>query len=587
MKYFWFLAVTTVFLVGCSKSGTESAPIARGPEAAVPAIVADAVYTNGKIYTVNKAQPWVEAVAIKDGVFVVVGSTADVEVVIGDNTNVVDLTGRMVMPGMIDVHAHVLGKAMSAAFLDIQDPFDLDALSEEIRDYAEENPSLPYIRGEIWGLGVFENDSPRKELLDELVPDRPAYFYSQTAHSAWVNSKALELLGITADTPQTEKFIFDTDPESGEPSGTIREYAMAAMEQTLEPVTKEDFAPALQGMLEQFVEAGVTSIKNAGGEVTWVEGAMLLEQQGGLDVRLFPSWFYKSHLSGMNDDEMKDVFPRWEDYKTDLIYPRYVKMFFDGGPDSYSALLYEDYAGRPGFKGSTNYPVDNFVQEFSDINAQGLGLIVHVYGDASGGELVTAFSKVREENGDNGIPLHYSHSIMTRPRDIERLAQLSNVCMDFSPVLSFPHALIQGSIAAPIGEERYQSLFNVRSALDTGIAVALASDWPSTLNPGPNGFHDIQAWVTRTDPYKPDSGTLNADQAITLEEAIRGVTLGGAECLGFGWDDKLGSIEVGKFADFIVLDQNLFETPIAELYQTTVQQTYLNGTIVYDQNTRD
>jgi predicted amidohydrolase YtcJ len=126
---------------------------------------------------------------------------------------------------------------------------------------------------------------------------------------------------------------------------------------------------------------------------------------------------------------------------------------------------------------------------------------------------------------------------MTAPKDIERLAKLSDVCMDFSPVLSFPHASMQSTFGAPIGEERYQSMFNVRSAVDTGIPVALASDWPSTLNPSPNGFHDIQAWVTRTDPYKPDSGTLNAGQAITLEEAIRGVTLGGAECLGFGWED--------------------------------------------------
>ena len=576
MKTRTLLIAFTISLAGCSPA-----------DQAATSDAADTVYTNGKIYTVNEARPWAEAVAIKDGRFVVVGSNADIAAVIGKATEVVDLAGRMVMPGMIDVHAHVLGKAMSAAFLDIQSPFDLDAMSEEIKTYAEQHPDLPYIRGEIWGLGVFENDSPRKELLDELVPDRPAYFYSQTAHSAWVNSKALELAGITADTPQTSKIIFDTDPESGEPSGLIREYAMAAMEQALEPVKKEDFAPALQSMLERFVEAGFTSLKNAGAEVAWLEGAMLLEQQGDLVARLFPSWFYKSHLSGMSDDEMKEVFPRWEDYKTDLIYPRYVKMFFDGSPDSYSSLMYEDYVERPGFKGSTHFPVDVFVQEFSDINALGLGLIVHVFGDAAGGELVNAFIKVRETNGDNGIPLHYSHSVMTRPEDVERLAKLSDVCMDFSPVLSFPHSTIQDTFVPPIGEERYQSMFNVRSAIATGIPVALASDWPSTLNPSPNGFHDIQAWVTRTDPYKPDSGALNADQAITLEEAIRGVTLGGAECLGFGWDDKLGSIEVGKFADFIVLDRNLFDTPIAELYQTIVQQTYLNGALVYDQSTRD
>jgi len=563
-------AVMAIVLTACSEEQAALPETPPATETTQATLQADTVYTNGKIYTVDETQPWAEAIATRDGKFIVVGSIADVEAVTGDNTKIIDLNGRMVMPGMIDVHTHVLGKAMGAAFLDIQNPFDLDALRDEIKSYAEKNPDVPYVRGEMWGLGVFENNSPRKELLDELVPDRPAYLYSQTAHSAWVNSKALELLGITADTPQTTKFIFDTDPETGEPSGVIREYAMAAMEQALEPVTKENFAPALQGMLERFSQSGFTSLKNAGAQVTWLEGAMLLEEQGGLHARLFPSWFYKSHLSGMSDEEMKEVFPHWEDYKTDLIYPRYVKMFYDGSPDGYSSLLYEDYVGRPGYKGTSHYSADEFVADFTHINSLGLGLIVHNFGDAAGGELVDAFAKVRENNGDNGIPLHFSHSLMTTPEDIKRLAQLSDVCMDFSPVLSFPHELIEGTFRPPIGEERYQSMFNVRSAIETGIDVALATDWPSILNPGPNG-----------------SGTLNADQAISLEDAVRGVTLGGAKCLGFGWEEKLGSIEEGKFADFIVRDQNLFEIPIAEVYRTIVEQTYLNGALVYDKNAQD
>jgi hypothetical protein len=190
---------------------------------------ADVVYTNGRIYTVDEAQPWAEAVAIKDGKFLVVGAKADVEAVTGATTEGIDLEGRFAMPGLIDAHAHPLGAAEGWANLRISDPTDAAAILEEVRAYAEANPDLPMIRGEAWNLGVFPNNSPRKELLDEIVPDRPVYLISQTGHSAWANSNALELAGITKDTPQTEKFIFDTDPETGEPSGTVREFAMGAL----------------------------------------------------------------------------------------------------------------------------------------------------------------------------------------------------------------------------------------------------------------------------------------------------------------------------------------------------------------------
>ena len=182
---------------------------------------ADTVYTNGRIYTVNEEQPWVEAVAIKDGKFLVVGSSEAVKAVTGDKTTVVDLGGKMAMPGLIDVHNHAMGASMGKANLYIKNPNDKDAILAEIKAYAEANPELPYIRGESWNLGVFPDNSPRKELLDEIDSERPIYFYSQTGHSAWVNSKALELIGINAETKQTKQFLWDVDPKTKELTGTI------------------------------------------------------------------------------------------------------------------------------------------------------------------------------------------------------------------------------------------------------------------------------------------------------------------------------------------------------------------------------
>jgi predicted amidohydrolase YtcJ len=570
-------------LVGCERQ-SDTAPTKESVSATdAGKVLADSVYTNGKIYTVNKAQPWAEAVAIKDGKFLVVGSRAEVKAVTGEGTKVVDLGGRMAMPGMFDVHAHPLGAAEGWANLRISNPTDQDAMLAQIKEYAVGHPELTAIRGESWGLDVFPGDSPRKEPLDAIVSDRPVYLLSQTGHSAWVNSKALEMAGITRDTPITESFIYDTDPETGEPSGTVREFAMGAVEQVLPRTTREVYAPALREVLSEFNAFGFTSLKPAEGERNWLEGATHLESQGGLTMRLFPAWHWRTHYSAAKPEQEDRLIAGWKDFQTDLISPRYVKIFYDGGPDSYTALLLEDYVGRPDFKGQSTRPREELQQTIRQFNADGLGVLVHVLGDGGGRELVDIFTEVRKANGDNGVPLHFSHAWMTRPEDIDRLSRIKDACIDFSPVLAYPAPEIEGSMAPPIGDERYQKFFNVRSAFESGMSVGFGSDWPSALIPDPNGFHQMQSWITRQNPEDP-SGTLNADQAITLEQAIRGYTLGGAECLGFGWDEKLGSIKVGKLADFIVLDRNLFETPIAELYKTQVNLTLLGGQVVYDSN---
>ena len=544
---------------------------------------ADVVYNNGRIYTVNEAQPWAEAVAIKDGTFLVVGSNADVESVTGEGTEVVDLGGRMAMPGLIDVHQHVLSVAQDRANLTIEDPTDVDAMLEQIREYAAANPDLTFIRGGAWNLGVFPSNSPRRELLDEIVPDRPVYLLSQTGHSAWANSKALEMAGISRETPQTSQIVFDADPDTGEPSGTVREFAMSMVERILSPTPTEPYASGLESVMSEFSSYGFTALKPAEGSLSWVEGAAYLESQGGLTLRLFPAWDWRTSISLTTEtEEAEALIARWSDFETELIYPRYVKIYYDTSPDSYTALLLEDYEGRPGYKGQSNLGKEESLEAIATFNADGLGVLVHVLGDGGARELVDIFAEVRERNGDNGVPMHFSHAWLARPEDIQRLSRVGNTCIDFSPALNYPAPEIIGSMVPPLGEERYQRFFNVRSAFETGMPVAFGSDWSSALIPEPNGFHQMQSWITRQDPQDPSSGTLNADQAITLEQAIRGFTLGGAHCLGFGWENKLGSIEEGKLADFIVLDRNLFEIPIAELYQTQVERTVLGGAVVFD-----
>jgi predicted amidohydrolase YtcJ len=584
MKSLSFLAIAVFILAACSPSGSEPAPQTVEPAIVSSGIVADTVYTNGKIYTVNEAQPWAEAVAIKDGKFMVVGTNDDVAAVTGEGTIVVNLDGSMAMPGMIDLHHHLLTVADATSYLGLTNADDADAMLAQIKEYAQANPDMPVVRGEQWNLGVFPNDSPTKELLDEIVPNRPAYFMSQSGHSAWVNSKALEIAGITEGTPTTDKFMYDTYDDSGEPSGTVREYAMAHVLQSLPKTPPEQMLQRIETMSADFAKAGYTSLKLAEGRPHQVKAAAMVEAQGKLSVRLFPSWEWESHYNEFTDEEMAEVIANWQDYQTDLIEPRYVKIFADGSPDSHTSLLYDDYADRPGFKGRTHRSKEALLEAVTEFNANGLGVITHVWGDATAGQVMDVYAEVRKGSGMNGAVLHLSHNAMTTVTDLEKFAKIEGVTVDFSPNLAYRHPITEGTWVPVIGEERYSSFYNVRSAIEAGLPVGFGTDYPSMLDPEINAFLHMQVWVTRVDPKKSGAEPLNLDQGITLEQAILGFTLGGAMSLGFDWPEKIGSIEEGKLADFVVLDRNILEAPISELYETTIVRTVVGGVVVHEAN---
>jgi len=231
------------------------------------------------------------------------------------------------MPGLIDNHVHPLGVANSWANLRLKNPSDRDAILAEVKAYAEANPDLPMIRGEAWNLGVFENNSPRKELLDAIDPERPIYLQSQTGHSAWANSKALQLAGITKETPNGGPFVFDVDEKSGEPSGTVREFAMGAVEQALPSTDPQRYGPALARVISEFNENGFTSLKCAEGTRDWTSGAAALDREGGLNARLSAAWEWRSHYTPHTKEEQDALPYEWKKYATDRVFPRHVKMF--------------------------------------------------------------------------------------------------------------------------------------------------------------------------------------------------------------------------------------------------------------------
>jgi predicted amidohydrolase YtcJ len=548
--------------------------------------LADTVYTNGRFYTVDEARPWVEAVAIKDGRFVVVGSDSDVERVVGPATEVVDLEDRFVMPGMIDLHTHpFITPWYGSMNLSLQNGGSEEAILSEIKAYADSNPEREWIIGGQWLAGTFPNDSPRRELLDRIVPDRPVAMLDQTGHSVWLNSKALGMAGITAETEVNQLIVIDKDPSTGEPTGTVREQALQLVERVIPQATAQQYAQPIDDIFDMFLSYGITSQQTAEGHRAPLEGLKLLESEGRLKQRVFVSWDWKTTLNlAYALDDIEQQIQNRSTYESELIRPNYVKIFSDGGPNSHTSLLREPYEGRPDFLGNTNMTTEEFADAFAMFDSWGVGVHVHSMGDGSIGRVIDALEMMKARNGESGVRHKVAHNTMISTEDLGRIAALKDVNIDFSPPLWYPHAGGRATFHPPLGDERFEKIYPVRTAVETaGLHVGQGADW-LTANPTPDPFIAVEGFVTRRNPFDPEmTGQLGADQAISLEEAIEIATIEGAWVLGV--EDEIGSIEVGKWADMVVLDQNLFEIDADEIYGTKVLRTVLGGVVVYDRPT--
>jgi len=547
-------------------------------------VTADAVFLNGRIYTVDETVPWADSVAVKDGRFIAVGTDEEVGSVVGEATQVIDLEGRFVMPGVLDLHAHpFITPWYGSMNLSLQQPGDADAILEEVRAYAEAQPNKEWIIGGQWLLGVFPDDNPLKALLDEVVPDRPVALLDQTGHSMWLNSRALELAGITRETQTSQLIVVEKEPSSGEPTGTIREQAMQLVERTIPQASAQEYAEVIAEIFDMFLSYGVTAQQTAEGHRVPLEALKLLEAEGRLRQRVFVSWDWKTTLNlAYSVDEIERQIENRGAYESGLVHPNYVKIFADGSPGARTSLLLEPYEGDPDVLGDANMTTEAFAEAFIKFDEMGVGLHIHAMGDGTIRRVVDALEIMKRENGDSGVRHKVAHNTMVTPEDLDRLAAMKDVNIDFSPPIWYPHAGAISSFVPAVGAERFQRAYPVKTAISTGLHVGQGADW-LTANPTPDPFIAIEGLVTRKNPFDPEmTGTLNPSEAISLAQALAMCTLEGAWVLGV--EDELGSIEVGKHADMIVLDQNLFEIAPDEISDTKVLQTILGGHVVFDRN---
>jgi hypothetical protein len=331
-----------------------------------------------------------------------------------------------------------------------------------------------------------------------------------------------------------------------------------------------------------FLSYGITALQSAEGHRAPLEGLKLLESDGRLHQRVFVSWDWKTTLNlAYTLEDIEAQIQNRSIYESEFIRPNYVKIFADGSPSSFTSALIEPYSHNPSFYGDANMTVEEFAEAFKMFDDWGVGVHVHAMGDGTIRRVIDALEMMKEANGDSGVRHKVAHNTMITPEDLSRVAAMKDVNIDFSPPLWYPHAGGKATFQPPIGEERFAKIYPVRTALEqVGLHVGQGADW-LTANPTPDPFIAIEGFVTRESPFDPEMpGTLGVDQAITLEEAIAICTIEGAWVLGV--EGELGSLEVGKFADMIVLDQNLFEIDAREIYGTQVLQTIVGGEVVYD-----
>jgi predicted amidohydrolase YtcJ len=540
------------------------------PNAAAPA-PADLVFRHGAVYTVDGPRSWAEAVAVTQGRIVFVGTDAAAAAWIGPLTRVVDLTGKMLLPAFHDSHVHPVSGGIEAVECNLHGLASPDEVLAAIRAYAVAHPQAPWIRGGGWELTVFPAGNPSKALLDGVVPDRPAFLESSDGHSAWANSKALAVAGITKATPDPPHGRIERDA-SGEPSGTLREEAVHLVSTHLPPRTAKEYEDGLRKGLDVANAFGLTSLEEASASKDDLEAYAALDAAGALSARVSASIYVDT------DKGLADV-PRLKELRAHYRGQRFradaAKIFADGVIETRTAAVLEPYIGFGTDRGKTNLDPADFRALATVLDREGFQIHVHAIGDRAVRDTLDAFEAAQKANGVRDSRHHIAHLELIDPADVPRFRRLG-VIANFQPFWANGDEYITKMTEPELGPARSRWIYPIASVEKAGGVTTFGSDWSvSSMNP----LDGIEVAITHREPTKGPGSAWLPEERIDLPDAIAGYTIRGAY-LDFT-EKETGSIEVGKAADLIVLDRNLFEIPPSQIHEAKVLWTLLDGKEVY------
>ncbi|WP_261842198.1 amidohydrolase [Aliamphritea ceti] len=544
----------------------------------VPGGDIDLLLVNGQIYTVNPDQPWAEAVAIRAGKFVAVGNREALESMAGGQTAMIDLQGRFVMPGIYDMHTHPdLALAPGyAGFLDVgmEDPTP-QQVKQAIVEYGEQHTDNAWIYGQSFVRYTFKQAgiSADRFWLDSFIADRPVAIHDRSWGCMLANSKALELAGIDANTADPGNGYIERDPLTGEPTGILVDGAYSLVYQAMPPTPAHALERAYRDGLNYQAGRGVVGTKYVHVCEHRLNALKAVDDAGLMSARV------EAAISWQDD-----IFPvkrRWEllagerhYYRSNRLNANAVKFHFDGTHESRSSYLSSPWPGEKKWRGGLNLTPEHITDMVADMDRKGIRVIAHCTGDGASDLFLDAVAAARKRNGGQGIRHQCAHSTNLLDENLPRFAEL-NVTAEFSPVGWYPSPFADARLN--VGEERWPRMYNFKGVLDAGGIAVMGTDWPvSHINP----WVGFEAMITRQNPMSASNDVFHGEP-VSLEEAIRVMTLNGAYSMGL--EETAGSIEVGKSADLIVLDQNPFEIDLkGVLHKTRVELTLLEGQCTWD-----
>ena len=533
---------------------------------------ADSVWYNGVIYTVDEDFSTVSALVVKDDKLVYVGDDETAKKYIGEDTIAYDLEGKCVLPGLIESHMHAESTGWMNVSLNV---FWLpkDVILQKVKEAAEAAEPGEWIRGSGWMNTIWEGDSdfPTKEELDAVAPDNPVYLSRACGHMCWVNSKAIELAGITDDTPNPQGGFIYRD-ETGEATGVFTDTAMYPISGIIPPKTPEQVRRSFEECAKMLPTYGFTSIMDAGTSVANLELYKELIEEGTWKTRVDA----EISAGSMDSAGMAYVLENNPQYGllNNMLDIMCIKLFADGSMGGRSAAMLEEYSDAPGKLGEYIYTDEQINEIVKTAYDRGYQVSIHAIGDGANHQVINAYEAAIEDN-PRDHRLRIEHFQCVTPEDIERTVELSII-----PSMQSIHATSDLLVAEDRwGSERIKSSYAWRTILDLGGILPNGSDSSVELV---NPYHGLYAAVTRTARAGYPEGGWYTEQCMTREEALRSFTIWGAYAM-FGEDVK-GSLEAGKLADFVVIDRDYMTCPDWEIMNIQALTTVLGGEIIYQKD---
>jgi predicted amidohydrolase YtcJ len=531
----------------------------------------DIIIHNANLYTADGPA---DALAIRGNQILRVGTEREVMRLQRPQTTMIDARGAAVVPGFNDAHVHFISGGLSLERVDLSAALTVDDITSQLRMWAESNADEPWVLGGGWHYQPFPNGLPTRQQLDAIVADRPAQLTSYDGHSAWVNSRALKLAGITKATPNPTNGVIVKDPRTGEPTGVLKEAAIELVSRLLPPPTKSDRATALRAAVAEANRFGITSIQSAGDSREDLEFYGDAREAGDLTVRVYSALNVPAALDDASLDDLDRAMARYSD--DPLLKGGAVKLVLDGVIEARTAALLEPYANDTA-SGTPAIDADAFNRMVRLLDARGWQILTHAAGDRAVRMALNAYEHAVRSNAvpKRGRRHRVEHAELIDVADIPRFGALG-VLASMQPFRGSPSPIQTDVWLRNVGPERASRGWPYASVSAKAGRLAFGSDWPGVpLDP----MLVLHTAVTRTTPEHLPEGGWYPDERIKLEAALDAYT-SGAAWASFD-EQRKGTLAKGMLADVVVLTEDIFEAPASRLASTRVAMTIFDGKIVY------